>query len=119
MAEKATKHSSARRCRRKQKRRGDGLPPRWVRCAGAKKSKTPPCLGRRTALDAWCIDVGPVGRILKRPVWSPALEAGHSLHGSVPRALAYRGPGSAPNKSSCDARGGVAPLRESRTQETR
>ena len=64
-------------------------------CAGSKKSKTPPCLGRRTALDAWCIDVGPVGRILKRPVWSPALEAGHSLHGSVPRALARRGPGTA------------------------
>nr|DAF98427.1 MAG TPA: hypothetical protein [Siphoviridae sp. ctwfx1] len=64
-------------------------------CAGAKKSKTPPCLGRRTALDAWCIDVGPVGQILNRPVWSPALEAGHSLHGSVPRALARRGPGTA------------------------
>nr|DAW64635.1 MAG TPA: hypothetical protein [Caudoviricetes sp.] len=37
VAEKATKHSSARRCRRKQKRRGDGLPRRWARCAGAKK----------------------------------------------------------------------------------
>ena len=95
VAEKATKHSRQRRCRRKQKRRGDGLPRRWARCAGAKKSKTPPCLGRRTALDAWCIDVGPVGQILKRPVWSPALEAGHSLHGSVPRALARRGPGTA------------------------
>nr|DAE70249.1 MAG TPA: hypothetical protein [Caudoviricetes sp.] len=62
-------------------------------CAGVKKSKTPPCLGRRTALDAWCIDVGPVGQILKRPVWSPALEAGHSLHGSVPRALSVEGRG--------------------------
>nr|DAR59087.1 MAG TPA: hypothetical protein [Caudoviricetes sp.] len=44
-------------------------------CAGAKKIKTPPCLGRRTALDAWCIDVGPVGQILNRPVWSPALSS--------------------------------------------
>ena len=95
VAEKTTKHSSPRRCRREQKRSGDGLPRRWTRCAGAKKSKTPPCLGRRTALDAWCIDVGPVGQVLKRPVWSPALEAGHSLHGSVPRTLARRGPGTA------------------------
>lgn len=60
VAEKATKHSRQRRCRRKQKLRGDGLPRRWARCAGATK---------------------------QRPVWSPALEAGHSLHGSVPRAL--------------------------------
>ena len=61
MVEKATKHSRQRRCRREQKQSGDGLPRRWARCAGAKKIKTPPCLGRRTALDAWCIDVGPVG----------------------------------------------------------
>ena len=97
VAEKATKHSRQRRCRRKRKRRGNGLPQRWVKCAGTMESKTLPCLGRRTALDAWCIDVGPVGQPPKRPVWSPALEAGHSLHGSVPRALARRGPGSAPD----------------------
>ena len=35
VAEKATKHSRQRRCRRKRKRRGDGLPRRWARCAGA------------------------------------------------------------------------------------
>lgn len=75
VAEKTTKHSRQRRCRRKRKLRGDGLPRRWARCAGVKKSKTPPCLGRRTALDAWCIDIGPVGQILKRPVWSPALSS--------------------------------------------
>nr|DAU53193.1 MAG TPA: hypothetical protein [Caudoviricetes sp.] len=96
-AEKATKHSRQRHRRRKQKRSGDGLPRRWARCAGAKKSKTLPCLGRRTALDAWCIDVGPVGSHQNVRCGPRLLAAGHSLHGSVPRALARRGPGSAPD----------------------
>nr|DAZ82978.1 MAG TPA: hypothetical protein [Caudoviricetes sp.] len=35
------------------------------------------------------------GSTKQRPVRSPALEAGYGLHGSVPRALARRGPGTA------------------------